>query len=127
MGRTNQHHTPYWGLGLYTLISALVVIAADAQDQKLVLFYAVSVFLSFLIGLLAMARLSHGKPWLLAINLLGAAVVGFTLVMNLVRGLPIISLGAALLIAGGLYILWIRAGRPRGISSAVQHTEEIDE
>src|SRR5205823_9146275 len=127
MGRTNQHHTPYWGLGLYTLISALVVIAADAQDQKLVLFYAVSVFLSFLIGLLAMARLSHGKPWLLAINVLGAAVVGFTLVMNLVRGLPIISLGAALLIAGGLYILWIRAGRPRGISSAVQHTEELDE
>ena len=127
MGRTNQHHTPYWGLGLYTLISALVVIAADAQDQKLVLFYAVSVFLSFLIGLLAMARLSQGKPWLLAINLLGAIVVSFTLVMNLIRGLPIISLGAALLIAAGLFMLWVRAGRPRGISSAVQHAEEIDE
>ena len=127
MGRTNGHHTPYWGLGLYMLISALVVLAADAQDQTLVLFYAVSVFLSFLIGLLAMARLSHGKPWLLAINVLGAAVVGFTLVMNLLRGLPIISLGAALLIAGGLYMLWVRAGRPRGISSAVQHTEELDE
>ena len=77
--------------------------------------------------LLAMARLSHGKPWLLAINLLGAAVVSFTLVMNLIRGLPIISLGAALLIAGGLSMLWVRAGRPRGISSAVQHAEEIDE
>jgi hypothetical protein len=91
------------------LISAFVIMAANAQDQKLVLFYAVSVFVSFLIGLLAMARLSHGKPWSRTINLLGAAVVGFTLVMNLVRGLPLISLGAALLIAAGLYLLWVRA------------------
>ena len=127
MGRTNRHHTPYWGVGLYMLMSAFVILAADVQDQKLVLFYAVSVFLSFLIGLLAMARLSQGKPWLLAINLLGAIVVSFTLVMNLIRGLPIISLGAALLIAAGLFMLWVRAGRPRGISSAVQHAEEIDE
>jgi len=127
MGRTNRHHTPYWGVWLYMLMSAFVILAADVQDQKLVLFYAVSVFLSFLIGLLAMARLSQGKPWLLAINLLGAIVVSFTLVMNLIRGLPIISLGAALLIAAGLFMLWVRAGRPRGISSAVQHAEEIDE
>ncbi len=127
MGHTNRHHTPYWSLAFYMLISAFVIIAADAQDQKLVLFYAVSVFLSFLMGLLAMARLSQGKPWSLIINLLGAAVVGFTLVMNLVRGLPIISLGAAILIAGGLYLLWVRAGRPRGISSVVQHAERTEE
>lgn len=127
MGRTNRHHTPFLSLALYMLISALVIIAADAQDQKLVLFYAVSVFLSFLIGLIAMARLSHGKSWSLTINVLGAAVVGFTLVMNLVRGLPIISLGAALLIAGGLYLLWVRAGRPRGTSSVVQQAEKTEE
>lgn len=124
MGDTNRHHTPYWGLVLYLLISALVIVMAGAQDQELVLFYAVAVFLSFLIGLLAMARLSRGKPWSLAVNLLGAVVVGFTLVMNLARGLPILSLAVALFIAGGLYVLWVRAGRPRGIAAAVQHAEE---
>ena len=56
MGRTNRHHTPYWGVGLYLLMSAFVILAADVQDQKLVLFYAVSVFLSFLRARPAMPR-----------------------------------------------------------------------
>ncbi len=127
LGRTNRHHTPYAGLLVYLLISAGVLLLADAQDQTLVLFYAVSVFLSFLVGLLAMARLSGGKRWSQVINLLGAGVVGFTLVMNLLRGWPLLSLAAALAIAGGLSLLWVRAGRPRGISSAVQHAEEDEE
>jgi hypothetical protein len=124
LGRTNRHHTPVVGLGLYLLISAAVLLLSGAQDQVLVLFYAVAVFLSFLMGLLAMARLARGRTWSRSINLLGAGVVGFTLVMNLARGWPILSLVVALFIALGLYVLWVRAGRPRGIAAAVQHAEE---
>jgi hypothetical protein len=38
-------------------VSVLVTAAAGAHDQEVVLFYAVSVFISFVVGLLAMARL----------------------------------------------------------------------
>ena len=123
LGRTNRHHTPYLGLVVYLLIAALVLVMSGAQDQTLVLFYAVAVFMSFLIGLLAMAYLFRDRPGLLSINLLGAGTVAFTLVMNLLRGLPIISLAVALLIAGGLYARWVHAGRPRGIASALERTE----
>lgn len=126
MGRTNRHHTPYWGVALYLLIAALVVIAAQAQDQELVLFYAVAVFVGFLMGLLAMAQFSRMERALLPflVNVLGALVVGFTLVMNLLRGWPLISLAATLVIAGVLLALWMRAGRSRGIALAVQQAEE---
>ncbi len=124
LGRTNGHHTPVMGLLVYLLLSAGVLLLSGAQDQVLVLFYAVAVFLSFLIGLLAMARLTRGSRWAQGLNLLGAGVVGFTLVMNLARGWPGLSLVVALAIALGLYLLWVRAGRPRGISSTVQHAEE---
>lgn len=56
LGSTNKHHTPYWGLLLYSMVSALVVVAAQVDDQQLVLFYAVAVFMSFLAGLLAMTH-----------------------------------------------------------------------
>jgi hypothetical protein len=49
--------------------------------------------------------------------------VGFTLAINLGRGYPLASLVAALLIAGGLYVLWVRAGRPRGIAEAERLAE----
>ena len=102
---------------LYLLIAAVVVIAVNAQDQELVLFYAVAVFVSFLMGLLAMVqflRVARRLPSL-AVNVLGTLVVGFTLVMNLLRGWPLLSLVAAGAVALVLFILWIRAGRPRGI------------
>jgi hypothetical protein len=124
LGRTNVHHTPVVGLGVYLLIAAGVLLLSGAQDQVLVLFYAVAVFLSFLMGLLAMARLTRGSGFARGLNLLGAGVVGFTLVMNLARGWPVLSLVVALAIALGLYLLWVRAGRPRGISATVQHAEE---
>ena len=117
LGRTNDHHTPYWGVLVFTLISAAVVTAAGGHDQELVLFYAVSVFLSFLAGLAAMALFSRrdGKVWSFALNLVGGLVVTFTLVVNLTRGAPLVSLGAALLIAVVLHRTWVRAGRPGGI------------
>ena len=125
---TNRHHTPYWGVVLFLVTSGLVITAAGGQDQRLVLFYAVAVFLSFLAGLLAMTRFSFvDRQWgRLSINVVGTVVVGFTLVVNLARGQPLISIAAALLIALALYRLWIRAGRPRGIRGAAATAEATD-
>lgn len=47
LATTNKHHTPYWAVLLFVIISACVVLAAGARDQELVLFYAVSVFMRF--------------------------------------------------------------------------------
>ncbi|HEY5333755.1 MAG TPA: hypothetical protein VIJ21_09435, partial [Solirubrobacterales bacterium] len=80
---------------------------------------------SFLAGLLAMARFARreGRGSSLAVSLLGAVVVTFTLAINLSRGNPIASLAASLAIAWVLYRMWIRAGRPRGIAAAVSEAE----
>lgn len=127
-GATNRHHTPYWGVLLFLLVSGAVIAAAGGQDQRLVLFYAVSVFMSFLAGLVAMARFSarEGEPGHLAVNVVGAVAVAFVLVINLARGEPIASLAAALLIAGLLYRLWVKAGRPRGVREAAAEAEHLD-
>lgn len=125
LGTTNTHHTPYWAVACFLVVAAVVVIAAQGNDQKLVLFYAVSVFMSFLIGLVAMVRFSVRSKQLgsVLLNLVGAVVVGFTLVVNLGRGNPIASLVTALAIALVLYLLWVRAGRPRGIADAMVEAE----
>jgi amino acid transporter len=125
LGTTNEHHTPFWAVLLFLGVSAVVVVAARAQDQELVLFYAVSVFMSFLVGLLAMARFGRAehRPGTTFLSLFGAVLVGFTLVVNLSRGDPIASLAAASLIAFVLYRFWVRAGRPRGIAEAVVEAE----
>ena len=125
MGTSNDHHTPYWAVVVFLLVSVLVVVAAGAEDQKLVLFYAVSVFMSFLVGLVAMAKFDFAdrRLWSFTVSVVGAIVIGFTLVVNLLRGYPIVSLLAASGIALVLYVLWIRAGRPRGIAQAVVEAE----
>jgi hypothetical protein len=125
LGSTNRHHTPYWGVVLYTGASIAVVLVAGAQDQVLVLYYAVAVFVAFLSGLLAMARYSLAdRTWLLlAVNIAGAGAVAFTLVVNLSRVYPLLSLGAALGIGAVLYVLWVRSGRPRGIAGAMAGVE----
>lgn len=127
MGRTNRHHTPYWGVALYLAVSGVVVLAAGARDQDLVLFYAVAVFVSFLAGLLAMSRFSFvERAWTsFAVNALGSLVVVFTLVVNVGKGYPVASLSAALMIAAGLYGLWVRAGRPGGVSEVEALGEEL--
>ncbi|MFF7359216.1 amino acid permease [Streptomyces filipinensis] len=124
-GRTNKHHTPYWGALLFLAVSAVVITAAGGDDQRLVLFYAVSVFMAFLAGLIAMTRFSlrEGKPVHTLVNLVGAVAVGFVLVVNLSRGEPIASLVAAVVIAGVLYRLWVKAGRPRGIRDVAAEAE----
>jgi hypothetical protein len=120
LGRTNRHHTPYWGVVVFLAVSAVIVGAASAREQRLVLFYAVAVFIAFLCGLLAMARLfrAEGRRLLLVTSLLGATAVALTLAVNLARGYPVISLIAALVLAGVLHALWAKAGRPRGVAGA---------
>lgn len=121
LGRTNSRQVPYWGVVVFAVLTVAATVAAGARDQTLVLFYAVAVFLSFLGGLLAMAVFSHQQHrsgWL-ALNIFGAVVVAFTLVMNLLRVDPLAALAAALLIAVSLYVVWVNAGRPPGIRATV--------
>jgi hypothetical protein len=125
LGRSNQHHTPYWSVVVYLAAAALIIVAAAGQEQELVLFYAVAVFVSFLVGLVAMARFAtrEHKAALAWVNGLAAAAVGFTLAVNLLRGWPMLSLAVTLLIAAGLYVRWTRAGRPSGIEDVESRAE----
>lgn len=128
LGQTNRHHTPVMAVAVYALISAAIVLLAGGQEQELVLVYAVAVFVSFLAGLLAMARFSRrkGMRLLTATNLIGAGAVTFTLVVNLARGYPLLAIAATVLVAATLYVRWVRAGRPRGVDS-IERTAELGE
>jgi hypothetical protein len=125
LGRANRHHTPYWGVVVFLAISAVIVAAAGAREQRLVLFYAVAVFAAFLCGLLAMAKFFRAeRRWLLlTTSLLGAVAVALTLAVNVARGYPIVSLIAAFGIAAVLHRLWVRAGRPHGVAEAERIVE----
>lgn len=125
LGRTNKHHVPVVGVLVFLLVSAGVVAIAGAQEQELVLFYAVAVFVSFIMGLIAMAAFAYRErsmPWLV-LNVVAGLAVAFTLVANLTRPAAIGSLAATLAVAGGLYWAWVRAGRPRGTLEAVAEAE----
>ncbi|MFD7020196.1 hypothetical protein [Streptomyces sp. NPDC059928] len=124
-GRRNKHHTPYWSVVVYLAAAALIIVAAAGQEQELVLFYAVAVFVSFLVGLLAMTSFARTeqKTALAWCNALAATAVAFTLAVNLLRGWPVLSLVGTLLIAGGLYARWVRAGRPTGIEEVESRAE----
>jgi hypothetical protein len=125
LARTNKHHTPVAAVGVYAVISTAIILIARGQEQELVLVYAVAVFVSFLAGLLAMARFFHrrGARALMVTNLLGAAAAAFTLIVNLARGYPLLAIGGTVLIAGVLYRRWVRAGRPRGIEEIEREAE----
>lgn len=127
LGRVNHHHVPVLGVIVFLGLSAVVVVAAGGRDQELVLFYAVAVFVSFLIGLVAMAtfaRREHRRGWLV-LNSVAAAVVAFTLAVNLTRPAALGSLLATALIAAGLHGAWVKAGRPRGVAHAVVEAEVV--
>jgi hypothetical protein len=126
LGAANRHHTPYWGVVVFFCVAAVVVAAAGGREQELVLFYAVAVFMSFLFGLLSMAVFSRreGARLFLVVNAVAIAAVAVTLAVNLRRGYPIASLGAACAIALVLHRLWIRAGRPLGVSEVERLAEE---
>jgi hypothetical protein len=128
LGRTNRHHTPVAAVVVYAVISAAIIVAASGQEQELVLVYAVAVFVSFLAGLMAMARFAHrqGLRLLTATNVAGAVAVAFTLLVNLERGYPLLALGGTALVAAALYVRWVRAGRPSGIEAVEREAEAED-
>jgi hypothetical protein len=125
LSRSNRHHTPYWGVAAFLAASAVLVAVAGAQEQRLVLFYAVAVFIAFWCGLASMTRFFHrdGRPWLVAVSVSGVLAVGLTLGTDLARGYPIVSLAAACAIAGIFYWTWVRTGRPCGVAQAEQIAE----
>ncbi len=127
LATTNRHHTPYWGVGVFLAAAAVIAAGAGGREQRLVLFYAVAVFIAFLGGLLSMMRFfAAERRWLLfATSAVGAVAVAVTLGVNLARGYPIASLLAAVGLAAVLYRLWVRAGRPRGVSEAEAAAAEI--
>jgi hypothetical protein len=120
LGHSNAHHTPYWGVAVFLLVAAAIVVAARGSEQQLVLFYAVAVFLAFLFGLLSMYRFARAERTrrYQALTIAGLTAVALTLAVNLGRVYPIASLVAALAIAGTLHRMWVRAGRPSGAASA---------
>lgn len=128
-GRTNRAFTPYWGVALFAILAVAVVALAGGNDQILVLFYAVAVFLSFLAGLLAMAVFSYRdkRRASFLINVGGSIVVAFTLAINLGRGYPLVSMAAAVVIGSTLYALWARAGRPGGVHDVEGRAEADSE
>jgi hypothetical protein len=125
----NRHHTPYWGVAVFLAAAAILVIAAGGQEQRLVLFYAVAVFIAFWCGLASMARLFHRdrRRWLTGVSVTGGLAVGVTLTADFARGYPIVSFVAACLLAAVFYLMWVRAGRPRGIARAERTAEYEDE
>jgi hypothetical protein len=128
LGNTNRHHTPVAAVVVYASISAAIILVASGQEQELVLVYAVAVFVSFLAGLMAMARFAHrqGLRLLTVTNVLGAIAVAFTLLVNLDRGYPLLALGGTVLVAAILYGRWVRAGRPSGIEAIEREAEAED-
>ena len=128
-GRMNKHHVPLVGVLVFYVLSAAVVAAGGAQDQELVVFYAVAVFVSFLMGLTAMSLFAYRERHLgwFTLNIAATIAVTFTLVANLFRPAAIGSLAATGLVAGGLYFAWVRAGRPGGASHALAEAEAPDE
>jgi len=115
--RTNRFHTPPWGIALVLVASGALIAIAGGRDQEIVQFYAVSVFAAFLAALLGCARLSlRDRRWVeLSINVTGAGLVTFVLALNVSRTDGVIALGASALIAGYLFFVWVRRGRPGGV------------
>ncbi len=121
----NRFHVPPWGILVVLVASAALIAMAGGRDQEIVRYYAVSVFAGFLGATLGCARLSHrdGKRGELAINLIGVAVVAFVLALNVARPAGVIVLSAAGLVAGYLYAVWVRRGRPTGVAEAELRAE----
>jgi hypothetical protein len=116
----NRFLVAHWGVFTVLAMAAAMILAAGGDEQKLVQFYAVSVFASFLAATLGCARLNQrdGKRGAMSINLLGAALVAVVLALNLTRLDSAIALAASLGVALYLWRVWVSRGRPDGIIEA---------
>jgi uncharacterized membrane protein len=70
------------------------------------------------------SKRNRGRKAVTAVNIAGAIAVTFTLLVNLTRGYPLMSIAATVIIAAALYALWARAGRPAGIEEAERHLDD---
>lgn len=118
-GRINRFLVPEWGVTV-VLVAAAILAAAGGHEQRLVPFYAVAVFASFLAATIGCARLSYrDRRWLsLALNLLGSLLVGLVLALNATRLEGAIALLASAVVAAYLWRVWVSRGRPRGVAGA---------
>jgi hypothetical protein len=116
----NRFQVPPWGILLVLVASAGLIGLAGGKDQEIVRYYAVSVFAGFLGATLGCARLSYrDRKWPeLAVNVAGVALVAFVLSLNVARPAGVIVLTVAGLVAGYLYAVWVRRGRPSGVAEA---------
>lgn len=118
-GRVNRFLVPEWGVTL-VLVAAAILVVAGGREQRLVPFYAVAVFASFLAATLACVRLSYrDRRWgALLLNVLGTVLVAFVLVINATRVDGAIALGASAVVAAYLWRVWVARGRPSGVAGA---------
>jgi hypothetical protein len=118
-GRINRFLVPEWGVAL-VLVDAAILVAAGGREQRLVPFYAVAVFTSFLAATIGCARLSYrDRRWVsLGLNVLGAVLVGLVLAINAARLDGAIALLASALVAAILWRVWVSRGRPTGVADA---------
>ena len=117
--RINRFLVPEWGVTV-VLVAAAILVAAGGREQRLVPFYAVAVFASFLAATCACARLSYrDRRWgSLMLNLLGAVLVGSVLVINATRLDGAIALLASGVVAAYLWRMWVARGRPSGVAGS---------
>ncbi len=118
-GRINRFLVPEWGVTV-VLVAAVILVAAGGSEQRLVPFYAVAVFASFLAATIGCARLSYrDRRWfVLALNVLGALLVGAVLAVNATRLDGVIALLASAVVAAYLWRVWVSRGRPTGVATA---------
>ncbi len=118
-GRINRFLVPEWGVTV-VLVAAAILVAAGGREQRLVPFYAVAVFASFLAATIGCARLSYrDRRWVsLALNVLGSLLVGLVLAVNAARPEGAIALLASAVVAAYLWRVWVSRGRPTGVADA---------
>jgi hypothetical protein len=119
LARTNRAFVPYWGVAVVLVATCGMIVLASGHDQEIVQFYAVAVFLSFLGATVGCARLNwlDGRRAAFALNLLGALLVGFVLVLNARRSAGAIAIAGTALLALWLWRTWVSRGRPRGVAA----------
>jgi hypothetical protein len=118
-GRINRFLVPEWGVTV-VLVAAATLVAAGGREQRLVPFYAVAVFASFLAATIACARLSfRDRRWLsMAVNVLGSVLVAVVLAINATRPAGAVALLASGAVAAYLWRVWVSRGRPKGVAGA---------
>jgi hypothetical protein len=120
-GRINRFLVPEWGVAI-VLVAAAILVAAGGREQRLVPFYAVAVFASFLAATVGCACLSYRerrwKP--LTLNVLGSLLVGAVLAVNAMRLEGAIALLASAAVAVYLWRTWVSHGRPTGIAAVTR-------